>query len=614
MKRLFGWCALSAWLLVWNPVVQAQGLTPQSGPGMGQQPPKEDKPAGPAEAAPEKDEEEVPDLPPIQFWPGQEKKKAQFFELHGYFRFRTDIFFNLNLGQPDSLTLRAPFRIPLSEQSNLRCQDRVGTKHPDGSDRDLEEGSCPSNTISGANMRLRLEPTIRPFGSEFVKVQAQIDVFDNLVLGSTPDSLVEQGNTAPNVPLSILSESQAPPVEGRNTGTPAILVKRAWAEVTTPVGVIKVGRMPSQWGLGILANNGSCWDCNYGDNADRILFTTEYANHFLSFGYDWAASGPTSFGINDGTSYYYGQAIDLENLDDVDQLIWIGGRIDKPEVIQEKIEEGSLVFNYGFYLTWRRQFFDYTENYVGITEQALAANFVERHAWALIPDLWAKLLWKKFYLEAEGVLVAGNIQNASNDPQTTLDQYDLLQFGWVVRSHYKFLKDKLKVGLEVGMASGDQTEPSTADINRRRTSVLQGSNDGALNEFRFDYDYHVDLILFRELIGTVANAMYFKPTIAYDIFADTLGASLDVIYGLAHKPVAFPGNSPHLGVELDLNVYYRNIHDGFFAGLQYGVLFPLPGLDRPADIYGKDQGCSDGDGPGCADIAHSLQAYLAVQF
>ena len=30
------------------------------------------------------------------------------------------------------------------------------------------------------------------------------------------------------------------------------MVKRAWAEVGTPLGLIKFGRMPDAWGLGIL--------------------------------------------------------------------------------------------------------------------------------------------------------------------------------------------------------------------------------------------------------------------------------------------------------------------------------------------------------------------------
>ena len=37
-------------------------------------------------------------------------------------------------------------------------------------------------------MRLRIEPTINI--SDQVRVRSQFDIFDNLILGSTPDSLV----------------------------------------------------------------------------------------------------------------------------------------------------------------------------------------------------------------------------------------------------------------------------------------------------------------------------------------------------------------------------------------------------------------------------------------
>lgn len=615
MRHPIRWCILMLALCCWVSPALGQGLSPRPGAGLGQQPQKTETKTGPAEAAPEKEDiEDLPELPPTPIWPGQEAKKAQFFELHGYFRFRGDLFVNGNLGQPDSANLRAPFYTPLSESSNLSCANRVGKPMPSGDERSLTADDCPTSTLSSANIRLRIEPTIRPLGSEWVTIKAQFDIFDNLVMGSTPNGFLGEANRAPHVPLTAFSDTQVAPIAGRNTRTPAIVVKRAWAEIRTPFGELKVGRMPSQWGMGLIANDGSCWDCNYGDNADRIMFATKVFKHTFAFGYDWASTGPTSLSVNGGLPYYDGQAIDLENLDDVDQLVWVAGRIDKPEVNQERVENGELVLNYGLYMVWRRQAFDYSMNYMGISSGDLANNFLERRGWALIPDLWFKLMWKDFYLEFEGAIIAGHIDNAGNDDGT--DPLEILQFGWVLRSHYKFLNKQLKIGLEVGMASGDQAEPGNSDYNRRRILTLQDPNtkDGALNEFRFDYDYHVDLILFRELLGTVSNAIYFKPTVAYDIIPQTFGAQLDLIYSAAHRPVAFPGNSPHLGVELDFSLYYKNPQDGFFAGLQYGVLFPLGGLDRPAEIYGAEDGCTNGEGPGCAGIAHTLQAHIVVQF
>ena len=623
MKRLLiTWC-LPVLAVLWASYSQAQILGPQP---RGQQGNKTDTPAGPAEAAPEAEKPELPPMPP---WPGQETKKVNFFDLKGYFRFRADMFNNLNLGMGNAIESghKAPFYVPLSEHSNsnFSCAARANKAPPggDAEDRDLDAEGCPDDTLGGANIRLRLEPTINV--SERVRVHAQIDIFDNLVMGSTPNGVAFDGkeNTrSAHVPLIAFSDTQAPPIAGKNSRKPAIIVKRAWAEIGTPFGQIRVGRMPSNWGLGLLANNGSCWDCDYGDSADRVMFATKLAGHTFAMGYDFASNGPTSMSIDVGKTLYDGQAVDLENLDDVDQLFWVAGRIDKPDVIKDKLDRGELVLNYGMYLVWRQQDFDYAQaTGLNQTQDSLAKDLIERHAWAVIPDLWFKLMWKNLYIEVEGVLIAGTIENTASSIKATADAVDILQVGWAFRSRYSLLNKTLHVGLEVGMATGDEVE-ITDLMRRRRLKIDPNSTHASINnEFRFDPDYHVDLILFREIMGTVANATYFKPSIQYDI-VDTFGAKLDMIYSIANVPVAYPGNSPHLGVEFDLDIFYRNPEDGFYAGLAYGVLIPLAGLDRPASgtVNGGDAFQKNGNKAALfenhveAEVAHTLQARMIVKF
>lgn len=574
-----------------------------------------DKPAGPAEAAPQAEAE--PELPPLPQWPGKTAKKLQFFQLSGYFRFRGDMMHNLNLGQPDLPGLRAPYYTPLSENAaaQLSCAKRR-TKNVPGSniDREIDAGDCPANTLSGANIRLRLEPTINV--AEQVRVFTQFDVLDNLALGSTPNGSYTTSNGLPaqssGTPLPVLSDGQAAPVAGYNSPKAALLVKRAWAEVTTPLGTVKFGRMPWHFGMGMVANNGQCWDCNQGDNVDRVFGSTVLANHLIGFGYDFASSGPSNLSLNSGKAMFDGSVIDLEQLDDVDQLIWVIGRIDRPDVLKDRVAQGEFVVNYGLQLLYRKQAFDFAANKVtSNTEAGYAPALVERHAWMWMPDIWLKILYKKFEFEFEGVLIGGKIENIGDD-DATVEPLSLLQFGFAARTQYKFLKDTLRVGLEVGMASGDSAESPDADYNRRRTQPLRDtrSNDDSFNEFRFDNDYHVDLILFRELVGTVSNAIYIKPWIQYDLL-ESLGGRLDIIYSLAHKPVAFPGNDPNLGLEFDLHIYYKNVEEGFYAGLQYGVLIPFAGLDRPESIDGETLYGSDAKD---AEVAHTLQANLIVKF
>lgn len=618
MKHLLGTCLLV--LLALAPArLQAQGLTPRPGPGMrGPQKKPTESPEGPAEAAPEgtQDEPELPALPP---WPGQETKKLQLFQLEGYFRFRYDMFHKLSLGQVDEGGARAPFYTPISENSSsgLGCDARSVSK-------DLDDG-CRANTLNSANMRLRLEPTINV--AEMVRIHTQVDLFDNLVLGSNPDTALLDPAVSGDAALAGFTDSQAPPMASTsNSARASIVVKRAWAVVETPFGPLQFGRMPNHWGLGLRANRGDCWDCDHGDNVDRVMFSTTLFGHKFGMGYDINSNGPTTLSVDSHASYMGGQGIDLETLDDVDELFWIVGKMEPPDVVRDKIDRGQLVFNYGLYLTYRWQGFDYARldaadapafSTTGANSASTwATQFIERDMWMVTPDLWFKLLWKKLYIEFEGLIIAGKIGNASD--AIAEDSMDILQFGWALRSSYKFLKDSLHVGMEVGMASGDQAEPDNNDVNRRRwhplgfnsrptgTSPTRIDRDGALNEFRFDHDYHVDLIMFRHILGTVAGATYFKPWIQYFI-VDSFGARLDMIYGLANEPVAFPGNSSNIGVELDLNIFYRNEEEKFFAGLQYGVMFPLGALKRPEELFGE----SFADG---ADIAHVLRLNMMVRF
>jgi len=117
-----------------------------------------------------------------------------------------------------------------------------------------------------------------------------------------------------------------------------------------------------------------------------------------------------------------------------------------------------------------------------------------------------------------------------------------------------------------------------------------GSN--VYSEFRFHPDYRVDLILWRNIIGRVEGAYYFRPSVDYDFTrtpeGQKLGGGASVIWSRASEFIQTPGHKRDLGLEFDLSLYYQSkdgaLNDnpdkmgGFFTMLQYGVLFPLSGL------------------------------------
>jgi uncharacterized protein (TIGR04551 family) len=571
----------------------------------GQQPGPEQKEEGPAEAAPE-EKTESPALQPLPAWPQQREKALQFFQLNGYIRFRTYLFHALNLGFYEGATgPKSPFFIPFSEIGQLgKNNPPPGVTNAPASCAARDKADCRTDNLTSADMRLRLEPTINV--SEQIRVKAQLDIFDNLVLGSTPEGYyLNQNARTQDVPVTAFSKTQVAPEAGVNSVFSSVRAKRAWAEVKTPFGELRFGRMPSHWGMGMLVNNGDCLDCDFGTNADRVMFATKLWGHFFAFLWDWVATGPTTqiIGPQQGQGVFY----NADTLDDVSQWILALGKQDKPEELKEKLDAGKAVFNYGGYFVYRQQDWAESTNPKSPTNND-AADFqsalVPRHAKAFIPDVWLRLNWKKLSLEMEGAMIVGTIGNLSDQFAPVKGSTSILSGGFAFKGQYKLLRDALKIYLDIGFASGDDAEDPNAVVNFRYANLVPVNN--SIHRFTFDPDYHVDLILFRRILGAVSNATYFKPGVSYDII-DNFSARVDIMYALANRPVAYPGNSYNLGLEIDAALMYKNEEEGFYAGLVYGVLFPFGALSLPAAIYGQ-QFAHD------AETAQTFQARLAVKF
>ena len=79
---------------------------------------------------------------------------------------------------------QAPFTIPYTEFGS-NGQARPTRMNPASSCAQRDKSNCRTDNLTSADMRLRLEPTINV--TEQVRVKAQLDVFDNMVMGSTPE-------------------------------------------------------------------------------------------------------------------------------------------------------------------------------------------------------------------------------------------------------------------------------------------------------------------------------------------------------------------------------------------------------------------------------------------
>ena len=570
-----------------------------------------DKPDGVAEAAPKTPGllPTTPTLPP----PKGKRKKLELFELDGYFRMRLDYFKNLNLGFSDDEPGGSPFPRTLGCHDAVIDEDMPGTEGPTSdADRPCED------SVKSTNIRLRLEPTVNV--NETTSVHFQVDVLDNLVLGTQPS-----GNPGQTSPLGAFEDDQDPPEAGKNWATDSIRVKRAWAEVQTPLGIIKFGRQPSHWGLGIYQNSGGedpinggyDYDGDYGDDVDRISFSTLIPGTKLrgALAFDWPINGISS-GQTDNAARG-GQPWDLDDNDDVTQWTLVMSRMDAPSDFADAVDRGELAINYGVYFSYRTQGWDYTGTDIGTAFDPNA--FVPRASTMYIPDAWVKLAVGKVLIEAEMVGAVGNIDRVSDldDPEgSSLDaSLRVLTLGGVARASARALDDKLRFGFELGGASGDQydNDPQGSTHISDATLTPDGS-DHTLTRFQLDRDYKVDLILWRELVGAVTNAVYGKPWLSYEL-TKTIGFKVANVTSFALRPIATPGNDSLYGTEFDADVMYSS--SAFSAGLAYGFFVPLAGMDHPADGENMEEdglGFDYDTNSGNAGNAHTLQMRLVVKF
>ncbi len=585
------------------------------GGGMGGPQGEEPKKDGVAEAAP-KTPGLLPTTPALPAPKGR-RKRWKLFEINGYYRVRTDWFKNFSQGFIDNVALGgAPFPRALGCGANFI-------------DRPCGE------SLSSTNMRLRLEPTINL--SEGTSIHVQADLLDNLVLGSTPIDEIYNGSynsqdtiLTNDAPLGAFNDNQGAPVAGRNSDRDSISIKRAWAEVALPLGVIRVGRQPNHWGMGITYNGGAYdpftglydLDADYGDNVDRASFTAPIpgTNLRAMIATDWNSTRLVSNQTDAGRGRE-GHPWDLDDQDDSTSYVGIISRLDTPTEFKDKVDRGALALNYGVYFEYRSQTWDLNLNGATLGGAIDAGtNYVRRGLKTYSPDLWFKLAYKRIMLEAEVSAQFGSIGSLV-DYLPGLVDVDVRKIGGTGRFTWRGLEGKLRIGAETGAASGDQwdnTVPGRIHLSNRNELGNDALGDRRLTQFLFDREYRIDMILFRHLIGAVTNAGYVKPFLGYDI-TRSIGFKVANITSYALKKVATPGNETFYGTEFNADLGYTA--NGLSAGIAYGVLFPFAALSHPAPPefgggsygFGTDE-TTQVSNIGDAGTSHTIQMRLSLLF
>ena len=543
------------------------------------------------------------------------------FEVHGYMRMRGEFQDQFSLGRGgypfeifiprDDLQVHAPSAMSSAGEPIIPggCSGARRTTTMDGRQIWDESGLCNQRALAFANMRLRIEPTIHL--SDDVRVHMQLDVLDNVVMGSTPDGFfysngsyqlnpgmvdVDATPTTTYVPLRALSDTQVPPQYGFNSWRDSIVVRRAWAEVRNRgLGELRFGRMGNHWGLGILANGGTGIDSDFQTDVDRIMAITRLVGFYFFGAWDFAGEG-----------YIYDDParmrvpFDQSRLDDVDQFTFGVARRSSPEEQRAALARGDVVLNGGIYLQYRTQNLTTEGTADPLSGGARAPTYFRRGFESYTPDIWVQFLWERLRLEAEAVMVIGTIDNIRTDGfgddgtpgNSLIGTNTLLQFGLAFEAEYHLLNDQLGIYFNAGYASGDADSEGLTPASSRRGLGYQAQiagepTDRNLTAFAFHPNYRVDLIFWRTMMRGIGSAYYFRPGLSYDFirnsFGQLLGARADVVWSRAAQPIQTWGNGPDLGVEIDAQVYYRSedgpdFLDGFYASLQYGIFFPLDGL------------------------------------
>lgn len=370
------------------------------------------------------------------------------------------------------------------------------------------------------------------------------------------------------------------------------LYGRLW----TDFGTFKIGRMPLNWGLGLFFNDGKDPDSEFTTRQDRIFYQHRVAN--------WEA-GTWEFPLHVAASFgMIGEGNTLSVDDDVHEYL-----------AQVYLE--SDVFTNGFMFLYRT-----SRDLRGTTG---GNNAIRLDNQDLFMINWQnKLYLGPFGIEWEAMYTTGTLDFAG--PSREIPEVSTFGFNFAGRltTELKNYSNFIEYGYSAG---GDRNAIRFSQVgNVNSLGSLIGST---WNYYPFNPNYHVDLLMFRELLsavtaatvlpfddtrGSVANAQYVRFGSDYRVgkmmnFFD-FNVKSNVIWARLNHPDIYEtfgvGNiDKDLGIEFDIefwltkkfmrdNAYLGTLKIGLLGGYLIGgdffedlVLFngdvtgtgPNPGLD-----------------------------------
>ena len=532
------------------------------------------------------------------------------FDIDGYYRARGQMFWNLfdqEFPKDGARDVTVYYYDGPTEGMPEDFVSNWQSQFPNATTREMVQAFCRRNpsqcrqaiTNPGRSgyftQRGRFEPIVQ-VGT--VKLQATIDVFDNVVWGDN--------ETLAATPLFAGSPSNTQP---NGEVADSIAVKRLWAEWKTPIGLLRIGRQPSNWGMGLLANDGNGFKSDFGDANDgavydRIIFATQPVA--LVKGIAKAAGAPVVDHELDSSLIF---AIGFDKLVESSAITFRQRLTDDESLSDENAEgtagirqspiwlsdQGDDVLEMIYVLMFKQEDWQVGKELMDLTVGTYWVNRWQRatasNVW--IPDIYLKWGMKGFFLEGELYHIFGETQAISPDWDKTTTA-DIT--GAVGRFGYE--NAKFTGLIEAGYASGD-----SAILDERFTGRPLHS------------DYNVGLILYEQVLaqrtiekfvgdtdtqglwskGGVYNSTYINPRVklrpmeGLELRLGFLMAWANEVDGAIIPFLSRDGGSESagditesklLGTEIDLGLHISALQDHLLISVEGGYMNAGPRLGR----------------------------------
>lgn len=494
----------------------------------------------------------------------ENEKALKFFELYGYFAFNHEMSYNYILNGNNPYMPTTPYL-----------------------NNDLTDAS--EKLLSWATIKLHLEPVINI--AETMEIHSKFSIFGNKVLGN--DNVIQETRENGMLISTQLEKSYGITVEG------------LWGTLDTPIGELKVGRMPFNWGLGMLFNSGNTpTSQSPGDYVDRLELVVPISGFRIIPALDFNSEG--------AMMKYQDHYIDASQRDDGWQLsAMFTKQEDDAKLLEEKLLKENTLFEFGAMLMYSWKYNMGASNDPAKTTQdtPIDGNLIDPAKQYVITsqngklwtvDGWVNFYYKNFSIKAELAYLAGTIGKYTVDAQTSHD-ITASMVGAAIEAEYKLIPRKLNFKLLGGIASPDDASGVMGDsTNMPGKSISRDAiaSDMSVDNFRFHRDYNINSTIWNKVLGRFTAGYYLSLEAKY-FFSEEIRARGGLTYTAAFSSKnSLYGQGTGIGLEPFVGAEYWN-KSGLRAGIDYQLSLPFDGL-RSADQK--------------TDLLHMLHTYVAFVF